>query len=75
MYNADGGFRHVSTGYSEVWAISNTGIVYRRIGITAENPAGVSWEAGLPVCILCFLKSPPDSHFSHIIAVDPSDKH
>lgn len=41
------GFKAISVG-DEVWAISNTGYVCRRCGITPDNPAGTGWHLGIP---------------------------
>nr|CAD7402195.1 unnamed protein product [Timema cristinae] len=42
-------FRHVSAGpvLGEVWAITGTGVVCRRIGVTTDNPAGTGWSYGI----------------------------
>lgn len=42
------GFKSVSVG-TEVWAISNSGYVCKRCGITSENPAGTGWNLGIQV--------------------------
>ncbi|XP_019761431.1 tectonin beta-propeller repeat-containing protein isoform X1 [Dendroctonus ponderosae] len=41
------GFKHVSVGKTEVWAITDGGTVIRRIGISASNPAGSGWDVGI----------------------------
>ncbi|XP_049762873.1 tectonin beta-propeller repeat-containing protein [Schistocerca cancellata] len=43
------GFRHVSAGRAdgEVWAITASGVVSRRYGVTPENPAGTGWVHGI----------------------------
>lgn len=42
------GWRHVSAGPGEeVWAISSSGVVCRRHGVTKENPAGTTWSHGV----------------------------
>lgn len=42
------GWRHVSAGPGEeVWAISSSGVVCRRHGITKDNPAGTTWSHGV----------------------------
>ncbi|XP_055708110.1 tectonin beta-propeller repeat-containing protein [Phlebotomus papatasi] len=43
---ANVGFKSVSVG-SQVWAVSNTGFVCKRCGITQENPAGTGWNLGI----------------------------
>lgn len=44
------GWRYVSAGPGEeVWAISSSGIVCRRHGITKDNPAGTTWSHGVVV--------------------------
>jgi len=46
------GWRHVSAGpmeNGEVWAISTTGILCRRQGITSDLPEGTSWSYGVAV--------------------------
>lgn len=43
------GFKAISVGGSDVWAISNGGHVCKRIGMTAENPAGTGWNIGISV--------------------------
>ncbi|XP_055686263.1 tectonin beta-propeller repeat-containing protein isoform X2 [Lutzomyia longipalpis] len=43
---ANVGFRSVSVG-AQVWAVSNTGFVCRRCGVTPENPAGTGWNLGI----------------------------
>lgn len=42
-------FRHVSAGpkEGEVWAITASGVVSRRHGVTIDNPAGTSWTHGV----------------------------
>lgn len=42
------GFKAISVG-DEVWAISNSGFVCRRCGITKEQPAGTGWNLGINV--------------------------
>lgn len=42
------GFRTVSVT-DEVWAISCSGCVCKRCGVTAENPAGTGWDIGTMV--------------------------
>lgn len=42
-------FKHVSVGRKEVWAVTDGGCVLRRQGISEENPAGCSWDIGIPV--------------------------
>lgn len=47
------GFKAITVG-TEVWAISNSGYVCKRCGITSDNPAGTGWNLGIPVsCWLC----------------------
>lgn len=42
------GWRHVSSGPGEeVWAISCSGVVCRRHGVTKDNPAGTTWSHGV----------------------------
>ncbi|KDR11313.1 tectonin beta-propeller repeat-containing protein isoform X6 [Zootermopsis nevadensis] len=43
------GFRHVSAGpvQGEIWAITATGVVCRRHGVTPDNPAGTGWTHGI----------------------------
>lgn len=43
------GFKHVSVGKTEVWAVTDGGAVIRRIGISGENPAGAGWDIGIAV--------------------------
>lgn len=47
------GFRSVSVNDS-VWAVSISGFVCKRSGITAKNPAGTGWTIGLKVRIKFF---------------------
>lgn len=47
--NTSGGFRHVSVGRNNVWAVTNSGFICRRCGITSENPAGTGWDFGIGV--------------------------
>lgn len=47
------GFRSVSVGRNEVWAVANNGQVCKRCGITSENPAGTGWILGIPVSWIC----------------------
>jgi Propeller. len=49
--NNNVGFRHVSAGpvQGEIWAITATGVVCRRHGITPDNPAGTGWSHGIGV--------------------------
>jgi tectonin beta-propeller repeat-containing protein 1 len=42
------GFKSVSVG-DEVWAVSTSGYVCRRSGITKNNPAGTGWVLGISV--------------------------
>lgn len=42
------GFRSVSVG-SSVWAVSSSGFVCKRCGVTSTNPAGTGWFLGLRV--------------------------
>lgn len=44
------GFKSVSVG-TEVWAISCSGHVCKRCGITSENAAGTGWNLGIPVSL------------------------
>ncbi|XP_063821755.1 tectonin beta-propeller repeat-containing protein [Ostrinia nubilalis] len=37
-------FKDVSSIELEVWAVSTDGALYRRLGVTAENPAGSVWQ-------------------------------
>jgi hypothetical protein len=48
------GFRHISAGpvQGEVWAITATGVVCRRHGITPDNPAGTGWSHGIGVSVM-----------------------
>ncbi|XP_046681571.1 tectonin beta-propeller repeat-containing protein-like [Homalodisca vitripennis] len=39
--------RQISMGGPEVWGVTTTGVVCRRLGVTADNPAGTSWLLGL----------------------------
>jgi hypothetical protein len=45
------GFRHVSAGpvQAEIWAITATGVLCHRHGITPDNPAGTGWSHGIGV--------------------------
>lgn len=45
------GFRSVSVG-DLVWAVSNSGFVCKRGGVTSTNPAGTGWILGLKVRLL-----------------------
>ncbi|XP_012270435.1 tectonin beta-propeller repeat-containing protein [Orussus abietinus] len=49
VMTAKQGFRHVAVTRDgrQAWAISGSGIVCRRIGTTAENPAGTGWTTGI----------------------------
>lgn len=48
------GFRSVSVS-NEVWAVSNSGYICKRCGITQKNPAGTGWNLGISVSIyFCF---------------------
>lgn len=49
------GFKAISVGGAEVWAISNGGHVCKRAGVTPENPAGTGWNIGIPVSSIFFL--------------------
>lgn len=40
------GFRSVSVG-TNVWAVSNSGFLCKRCGVTCKNPAGTGWILGL----------------------------
>lgn len=37
-------FKHVSCMDQEVWAVSSDGAIQRRLGVTADNPAGIAWQ-------------------------------
>ncbi|XP_066251035.1 tectonin beta-propeller repeat-containing protein isoform X2 [Euwallacea similis] len=41
------GFKHVSVDKTEVWAVTDGGAVIRRMGVSAENPAGAGWDIGI----------------------------
>ncbi|XP_072376481.1 tectonin beta-propeller repeat-containing protein [Diabrotica undecimpunctata] len=41
------GFKHVSVSHNQVWATTNAGIIVRREGICAANPAGSGWDIGI----------------------------
>lgn len=43
------GFKQVSVGKSDVWAITDGGAYARRIGISRDNPAGCGWDIGIAV--------------------------
>lgn len=43
------GFKHVSVGKSQVWAVTNGGVLVRREGICSGNPGGSGWDVGIPV--------------------------
>lgn len=43
------GFRSVSSVGDIVWAVSNSGFVCKRSGVTNMNPAGTGWILGLKV--------------------------
>lgn len=45
------GFKCVSVA-DQVWAISNTGFVCKRSGVTLLNPAGTGWNLGIAVSLL-----------------------
>lgn len=55
--NTSSGFRHVSVGGTRVWAITNSGCICNRCGITSDNPAGTGWNYGISVSILITPKS------------------
>lgn len=57
------GFKAISVGHSEVWAISNSGHVCKRCGITNENPAGTGWNLGIPVNLTLLSHSTLIKHF------------
>lgn len=42
------GFKAISVG-DEVWAISNSGFICKRCGITKDQPAGTGWNLGINV--------------------------
>ncbi|VEN49848.1 unnamed protein product [Callosobruchus maculatus] len=42
------GFKHVSVGENQVWIVTDGGTIARREGICKTNPAGVSWDIGIP---------------------------
>lgn len=42
------GFKSISVG-AEVWAVSLSGVVCKRCGITTDNPGGTGWHLGIPV--------------------------
>lgn len=42
------GFKYVSVG-EQVWAVSISGYVCRRCGITSSTPLGTGWNIGIPV--------------------------
>lgn len=52
--NTSSGFRHVSVGGTKVWAITNSGYICNRCGITNDNPAGTGWNYGICVSITFF---------------------
>lgn len=37
-------FKDVSSIEHEVWAVCTDGTLYRRLGVTAENPTGSVWQ-------------------------------
>ncbi|XP_060517887.1 tectonin beta-propeller repeat-containing protein isoform X2 [Cylas formicarius] len=41
------GFKHVSVGKSEVWAVTDGGVVVRRLGLSPTNIAGSGWDIGI----------------------------
>ncbi|KAF5287072.1 hypothetical protein FQA39_LY16057 [Lamprigera yunnana] len=41
------GFKQVSVGQIEVWAITDGGILLKRHGMCSGNPAGTGWNAGI----------------------------
>ncbi|CAH1183527.1 unnamed protein product [Phaedon cochleariae] len=42
------GFKSVSVGNSQVWAVTDGGVILRREGICPKNPAGSGWDIGIP---------------------------
>lgn len=50
------GFKCISVG-KEVWAISHTGYICKRCGITELNPVGTGWNLGISVSFCLFLTS------------------
>lgn len=47
------GFRSVSVT-DEVWAVSNSGCVCKRTGVTNQNPAGTGWNLGITVNVILY---------------------
>ncbi|XP_076270197.1 tectonin beta-propeller repeat-containing peroxin 23 isoform X2 [Rhynchophorus ferrugineus] len=41
------GFKHVSVGKTEIWAVTDGGAVIRRVGLSPQNPAGSGWDIGI----------------------------
>ncbi|XP_031344755.1 tectonin beta-propeller repeat-containing protein isoform X2 [Photinus pyralis] len=41
------GFKQVSAGNREVWAVTDGGVALKRHGICLENPAGTGWNVGI----------------------------
>lgn len=50
------GFKHVSVG-DEVWAVSLSGLVCRRCGISDDNVLGNGWNIGIAVSTFFFISS------------------
>lgn len=45
------GFKHVSVGSKEMWAVTNSGVLLKRTGICSSNPGGSGWFVGIPVSL------------------------
>lgn len=43
------GFKSISVTDTDIWAVSMSGCVCKRSGVTAKNPAGSGWQLGLRV--------------------------
>ncbi|KAF2895160.1 hypothetical protein ILUMI_11013 [Ignelater luminosus] len=41
------GFKQVSVGKTQVWAVTDGGVAMKRHGICPENPAGTGWNLGI----------------------------
>lgn len=44
-----GGFKHVSVGRKDIWAVTDSGGLLRRLGVCRENPAGAGWDPAIAV--------------------------
>lgn len=49
-YEGNIGFKNVSVG-EHVMAVSQSGYICKRSGISPDNPAGTGWTLGIQVCI------------------------